>query len=84
MENNKLSWNAKKKELWKSSQKDLLIKLQELEKEKFKMEITSRNNGHSSTRQINTTGNKFNMLKELRHRIACIKTMLHVKMQGGK
>jgi hypothetical protein len=45
-----MSWNATKKELWKSDVKTLMAKLQELETEKMKMEIYLRQDGHQCNR----------------------------------
>ncbi len=72
-----LKWNAIKKELWKLNVSDLQIKLQEILTERQKVEVTVRI-GHKK-RQVYHEKDKFN-LKNLNKRIACIKTMLHVKL----
>lgn len=79
----KLTWNAQKKELWKKNPAELMQKLQELETEKMKMEINTRLGGHMVNRANIADGKKNFKIKDLRHKIACIKTMLNVKLKGG-
>ena len=81
----KLSWNAQKKELWKLKPNVLMEKLQELQTEKMKLEVTLRMGGKTSKRygyhSVSKQGyNVFSNLKNIRHRIGCIKTMLNVKL----
>lgn len=84
----KKSWNAEKKELWHLNTADLMEKLQQLKTQLMKEEMGSR--GYSGDLRIpmhnervsNTHEANFD-LKGLRHKIACIKTMLHVKMLKG-
>ena len=81
MKENKLSWNAIKKNLWKLDTKDLMVKLQEIETEVMKQEILLRTG--VGERRAYSKGQKGN-LGELKRRIACIKTMIHTKMLGKK
>jgi len=73
----KLSWNAHKKELWKLNPSQLMEKLQELQTQLFKDNNKIR---MGSKRQACTEKNHVD-LKGLRHKIACIKTMLNVKLR---
>lgn len=81
----KLTWNGQKKLLWKMNVKELQEKLQQLETEKMKQEMQARRFlGDLAipmmvNRQAKIKGDAFN-LKEARHRIACIKTILNVKL----
>lgn len=80
----KYNWNAQKKELWKMDTNELMKKIQELQKEKIKMEMRARgfvgdlSIPMSKNRLINTRQSHID-LKGLRHKIACIKTILTVK-----
>lgn len=74
-----LSWNAQKKELWKKSTNELQQKLQEIQHEILIQEKEIRGGGYK--RMANYKSLSVN-LKRDRHRVACIKTMLHVKLQN--
>lgn len=81
----KKSWNAIKKDLWQMDVGELQKKLQELNNQRYKDEAKAR--GYSGDLRVpmhcgrvsNSHESSVN-LKVLRHRIACIKTMLHVKL----
>ena len=80
----KESWNAQKKELWKLPTNKLMLKLQELQTNLMKIEMKARGFGGDpsvpflNNRIGNTTQEHWD-IKGLRHKIACIKTMLNVK-----
>ena len=84
--NSELTWNGMKKQLWKAPIKELQEKLEELKKEKIMAEMVSR--GYSGDPQVpmslgrKATESKHPVnLKNIRHRIACIKTMLKVRQK---
>ena len=82
----KLTWNGQKKEFWKMPIKELQEILQQLETQKMKEEMQSRRFlgdmqiPMTIKRQAKTKGDTFN-LRETRHRIACIKTILNIKLK---
>lgn len=81
-----LTWNGQKKEFWKLNVKELQAKLQELETQKVRAEMKARGfMGDFSFamhhRRLANTKESHVDLKGLRHKIACIKTILHVKLK---
>lgn len=81
----KLSWNAEKKELWKMKSNDLMQRLQELQKDEMFQEMRSR--GYTGDPYIPMSSNRMQNthdcivnIKQTRHKIACIKTMLNIKL----
>ena len=90
--NGELTWNGIKKELWKEKPNVLMKKLQELETEKQRVEVYLRMNGHSAKRyayqnKVDTaSGNirkefRSGNLNQIKKQIACVKTMLNVKLK---
>ena len=85
----KIKWNAYKKELWKLPANELMLKLQELEKERFSLENELHFNGKQNKRfgYGSFMGSKAlpfakfsgGNLKQLRHMIAFVKTILNQK-----
>lgn len=81
-----VSWNAQKKELWHLSIKDLQDKLHQMENQLMKDEMKSRgfvgDMGIPMNRnRVTNTKESHVDLKGLRHKIACLKTMLTVKLK---
>lgn len=74
----KLTWNAQKKDLWKENTKELMKKLQELETQLIKDTSKITFGAH----RVECTPDAHADLKGLRHKIACIKTMLNVKLKA--
>jgi hypothetical protein len=85
------NWNAQKKDLWKMPPNKLMEVLQELEKEKFHLENALHLEGKSVHRYgYGTFSGSFALsatkkwgggnMKKLRKMIACVKTMLNVKL----
>lgn len=92
--NGELTWNGKKKELWKLDFKALMKMLNQIERERDALEVQYRMGGKSATRfnsnavrsYLMTKSGSKGMIKvgslgELKRRIACIKTILNVKFQ---
>ena len=77
----KVSWLAKKKELWKMPVAKLMEVLKEFEKEKMKLEYKLRQDGYLNDR-IATPKEFRGNLKQVRKQIACVKTMLNVKLMN--
>ena len=71
-----MNWTPWKKELWQMPVEELNKKLEELQKEKFKAEIQARGAGR---KRMNNTAASHVDIKGIRHRIACIKTILNTK-----
>lgn len=71
----KLTWNAQKKELWKMPIEELEEKLNQLERQLMKDNVRC---GSSGKRVANTKESHVD-LKGLRHKIACIKTIIKQK-----
>lgn len=88
--NGEYTWNAQKKELWTLPVKELKDKLEELKKDRLRMETILRADGHSVKRQNyphkGKVGKGFagGSIKQIRKAIACIKTMIGVKENGNK
>lgn len=84
MEEEKLSWNAEKKLLWKEKAPVLMEKLQELETNRMKLETKMMTKAGSSMSVRNYPTEKyigkFGNIRLIKKQIACVKTMLHVKM----
>lgn len=74
----KLSWNAQKKEFWKMNTRDLMKKLQELETILFKKNMDAFK--RHKRRQAYVKGDRLS-IKDLRHKVACLKTILNVKLK---
>jgi len=76
MSEEKETWLATKKTLWKLDTKDLKEKLKQLEKELWDEQRKAISYGNKRMMALRT---KHPNLKELRHRIACVKTIIKVK-----
>lgn len=84
-----LSWNVQKKELWRLNVKELEKKLIEMIKEKYSMEARSR--GYTgdpvvpmSQHRVMNTQQSHVDIKGIRHKIACLKTMIREKRNETK